>query len=121
MKLFKVIIAAVAAMLLVASCGLSTNYTQNLNLNQTEVVLSKANFHVVKQVVGKASATYWCGIGGASAKSLQGNAITEMIKNAELTGSQAIINVTFKRSDNVVLIMNNTTWYAEGTVIQFDE
>ena len=121
MKLFKVVIAVVAASLLVASCGLSTNYTQNLNLNQTEVVLSKANFHIVKQVSGQASATYWFGIGGISQKALQGNAVAEMIKNANLTGSQAIINVTFKRSDKAIVIVDNTTWYAEGTVIQFDE
>lgn len=121
MKLLKFVVALVAAGLLVASCGLSTNYTQNLNLNQTEVVLSKANFHVVKQVIGQASATYVFGIGGISMQSLQGNAVSDMIRNAKLTGSQAVINVTFKRTDRVIFMVDDTTWYAEGTVIQFDE
>ena len=112
---------AVAAVLLLASCGISQNLTTNANLNQTNVVLSQKNFHVVKNVEAETSATYVFGIGGLSQKALYNNAVAELTKKANLTGSQALINVTVKTSGKVILFFGKVIYRAEGTVIEFDE
>ena len=54
----------VSAIVLLSSCGLSQNLTSNTNLQQTNVVLSQKNFHVVKNVEANVTAKYWFGIGG---------------------------------------------------------
>lgn len=112
---------AVAAVLLLASCGISQNLTSNANINQTNVVLSQKNFHVVKTVEAEVSATYVFGIGGLNKKALQANAVAELTKKANLTGSQALINVTVKNTAKAFLVVGKTTYTAEGTVIEFDE
>ena len=57
-KLLSRVAMAVAAVLLLAGCGVSQTLTTNANLNQTNVVLSQKNFHVVKNVEAEATATY---------------------------------------------------------------
>jgi uncharacterized lipoprotein YajG len=51
------IVMAVAAVLLFTGCGLNMNVVNNHNLNQTNVVLSQSNFHVVKTVETEVSAS----------------------------------------------------------------
>jgi uncharacterized secreted protein with C-terminal beta-propeller domain len=120
-KLSSMIAMAVVAVLFLASCGASQSLTTNANLNQTNVVLSQKNFHVVKQVSAEASATYVFGIGGLSKKSLYNNAVAELTKAANLTGSQALVNVTVKNSGKLILFFGKVTYHAEGTVIEFDK
>ena len=120
-KILSKVVMAVAAVLLLASCGVSQNLTTNANVNQTNVVLSQKNFHVVKNVEAEASASYIFGIGGFSKKALHDNAVAELTKKANLTGSQALVNVTVKSSAKFFLIISQFTYYAEGTVIEFDE
>jgi hypothetical protein len=120
-KILSRIAMAVAAVLLLASCGLSQSLTTNANLNQTNVVLSQKNFHVVKHVQAETSATYVFGIGGLSKKSLYNNAVAELTKKANLTGSQALVNVTVKNSAKLFLVYGKVTYIAEGTVIEFEE
>ena len=112
---------AAAVVLLLASCGVSQNLTTNTNLNQTNVVLSQKNFHVVKTVEAEASATYVFGIGGLSKKALYTNAVAELTKKANLTGSQALVNVTVKNSGKMIFFYNKITCHAEGTVVEFDK
>lgn len=120
-KILSRVVMAVAAVLLLASCGVSSNLTTNANLNQTNVVLSQKNFHVVKNVEAKVSATYVFGIGGLSKKALYNNAVAELTEKANLTGSQALVNVTVKNSAKLFLIFGKFTYQAEGTVIEFDK
>ena len=120
-KIVSRIAMAAAAILLLAGCGISQNLTTNANLNQTNVVLSQKNFHVVKTVQAESSATYVFGIGGLSKKSLYNNVVAELTKKANLTGSQALVNVTVKNSGKVILCFGKVTYHAEGTVIEFDE
>lgn len=90
----KFLITATACLaLLCTSCGISRQATDNRNVTQTEVVLAKKNYKVVKQVEGESSQNYWFGIGGLSKKSLGESAMSDMYKNANLTGSQAIIDI----------------------------
>ena len=121
MKFLKLFCATVITIMIVASCGASRNLTSNTNVQQTNVVLSQKNYHVVKTVQSEVSATYWFGIGGLSKKALKSNAIADLTEKAQLTGSQALINVSVKSSAKVILIYNKSTFIATGTVIEFDE
>ena len=115
------IFVAVAAVFTLASCGVSSQLTANANLNQTDVVLSQKNFHVVKNVEANTSATYVFGIGGLGKKALKDNAIAELTKKANLTGSQALVNITVKYSAKMILCYSKVTAYAEGNVVEFDK
>lgn len=121
MSKLKYFFIAVVSLVLLSSCGMTSNMSQNINQNQTNVVLSQANFHVVKTVSTQVSSTYFLGLGGMSKKALRSNAIAELTKKAELTGSQALINISVKSAVKTILIWNQTTFYAEATVIEFDE
>jgi hypothetical protein len=85
---------AVAAVLMLASCGVSTPLTSNSNLIQTEVVLAQKNFHVVKNVESVEEATYIFGIGGLSKNALHDSAVADLTKKANLTASQVLLKVT---------------------------
>lgn len=120
MKAFKIAVIAVCALLLFSSCGGSSYLTSNTNLNQTKVVLSQGNFKVVKTVSADVQAVYIFGIGGCSRKALRDNALTKLAEEAELTGSQALVNVTVKQSGFTVLgIFTKAIYQAQGTVIEF--
>lgn len=85
----KFLIACIAcAGLLTTSCGISRQATDNRNVTQTEVVLSRNNYKVVGMVNGEAKQNYWFGIGGLSKKSLGESAMSEMYKNANLKGNR---------------------------------
>ena len=81
-KILSRVVMAVAAVLLLSGCGINQRLTMNSNLNQTNVVLSQKNFHVVKTVTAEVSATYIFGIGGLSKQALQENAVAELTKKA---------------------------------------
>jgi uncharacterized protein YbjQ (UPF0145 family) len=120
-KIITKVLMVVAAIFMLSSCGLADHLTTNANLQQTNVVLSQKNFHVVKTVESTVSGKYWFGIGNFSKKALQQNAVAELNKKAELTGSQAMINVAVQESVKVCFIFAQYTYYAQGTVIEFDE
>ena len=122
MKTIKSIVVAICAVLLVSSCGTSSNLTFNANLNQTNVVLSQDNFKVVDTVSTEVSSTYVFGIGGISKKALKANAVAELTKKANLTGPQALVNVTVKQSGYTIMgIYTKCIFVAEGTVVEFHE
>lgn len=120
-KILSRVVMAVAAVLLLSGCGINQRLTMNSNLNQTNVVLSQKNFHVVKTVTAEVSATYIFGIGGLSKQALQENAVAELTKKAGLIGSQALVNVTVHNSGKMFAVYNKITYHAEATVIEFDE
>lgn len=107
--------------LLCTSCNISKEATTNQNVTQTEIVLAKNNYKVVGTVTGQSTQNYWFGIGGMSKKSLRESAISEMYKNANLTGSRAVINVNVSYKNKLVLIHNQSKAIATGTIIEFTE
>lgn len=107
---------------LMTSCGMAREATQNHNQQQTEVVLAKNNYKVIGTVKGESKQTYVFGIGGMSKKSLNQSALTEMYKNANLTGSQAVINVTIQYKNKMITpLYIQSKAIAYGTVIEFTE
>ncbi|MGN0186381.1 MAG: DUF6567 family protein [Paludibacteraceae bacterium] len=88
-------VAAIATLTL-ASCstGKYLNTSSNLNMNQTQVVLSEANYKVVKHV--QTSVVYKQKV-NFDAKQLQQSAYAALVKEANLKGSQALVNVTIEQ------------------------
>lgn len=117
----KFLFALVATMgLLVSSCGVHQEATTNLNQLQTQVVLNQANYKVVGTASGECTQVYIIGIGGMSKKSLSESAMSEMYKNANLTGSRAVINANVQYKVSSVLgIYSKVTAIANGTVVEF--
>ena len=105
---------------MLSSCSAHLYNTSNYNVSETQVVLDKSNFVVIGKAEGRAKMTQILGIGGLSQKSLKGNAIADMYENANLQGSQTIINVNLKqRVSGFIPIILNTEYTATGTIIQF--
>ncbi len=104
-----------------ASCstGRYLNNSQNVNLNQTQVVLSQANFKVVKQIsttyVYKSSMKF-------SADQLKESAYAALVKEAKLTGFQTIVNITMEQVDRASgfwVPKYQQAVLVSGTVIEF--
>lgn len=106
---------------MLTSCSVSRQATDNRNVTQTEVVLAKKNYKVIGMAEGTSAQNYWFGIGGLSKKSLGESAMSDMYKNANLKGSQAIINVNVSYKNKFILIHNQTKAIATGTIIEFVE
>ena len=105
MKKLFVLASICLPVLLVSSCGTSSS-----------------NFTVVKTVTGEASSSYVFGIGGRKQAQAKASAMNQMIQNAELTGSQAIVNTTVSFHEETVLgVWVKLTAYAVGTVIEFHD
>lgn len=89
-------------------------------LNRTDVVLSSNNFKVVRPVEGTVTFTYVFGFGGSNKKNMRDNAVQQMYKNADLKGSQTIINVNFSSTKQTILgvyVKEEVTAY--GTIIEY--
>lgn len=118
----KFLIGSVACLaLLCSSCGISRQAAANVNQVQTEVVLAKKNYKVIGTVYGESTQTYVFGIGGLSKASMAQSAIADMYRNANLTGSQAIINPNVSYKNKFILIYSQAKCIASGTVIEFTE
>ena len=121
MKAIKFLFISLLAVVFASCAGLNMTPYANDPV-ETKVVLSESNYHIVKEVSGEWSATYVFGIGGLSKKALNNNAISEMYKNAGLTGNQQIINITTTQSvESWALIYSKVRAIAHGYVIEFEE
>lgn len=116
-------VVAVFAVISLASCTGITYHDLYKSVSASEVKLEKANFNVVGTVQGEASATYIFGIGGMSKKALESNAIAELYDNADLKGSQAVINVSTITKAKTYFggVYAKITYIAHGVVIEFTE
>ncbi len=102
------------------SVGRYVNPSQNLNLNQTQVVLSEANFKVVKHV--SKSIIYTQSATRFESKQLYQSAYAELLREANLTGSQALINVTIElveRTKGLLFPKTDCAIIVSGIVIEF--
>jgi hypothetical protein len=93
MKQLSVLVLVLFAAFL-SSCGANSAITGNYNLNNTQVQLSNANFHIVDKIYGNADASYILFIGGVGQHQLYENAYSKMMAKADLSkGSRAVCNV----------------------------
>lgn len=86
----------------------------------TEVQLNQANWRIIGTAEGYSRQVYVFGIGGLSQKSLKQNAIADMYKNANLEGTQVIINIsTALTSSGLLPFYASKRASARGTIIEF--
>ncbi len=121
MKKSFLLFASLVFCFLLTSCGFSREAVSNVNQQETTVVLSQANYEIVKSVEGECSQTYVLGFGGLSKKSLRESAMSQMVKNANLTGSQAIVNTNVSYKTQHYIVVHKIKATATGTVIEFKE
>lgn len=105
--------------MLLTGCGITQHLTHNQNITQTEILLTSNNYRIVTTVEGTAEATHIFGIGGLSRRALKENAYADMVKNAKLHGSQAIININTTEKRQCILIYTHRKVITRGTVIEF--
>lgn len=107
---------ALTAVFSLSSCATVLDHNLYDNMTQTRVTLDSNNFTVVKTVEGTSTAKYIFGIGGPGKE----NAIAELYKNAELSGSQKIIDISVvERYKTVLGVYNEVEYTAIGVVIEF--
>ena len=117
-KLLMVFVAGITLFLFTGCMG-SNKMVYN-SLNQTQVVLSQNNFTVVGTAEGTFSTSYIFGLGGSSKSAMRENAVQQMFKNAQLKGSQTIIDVSYSTSVRTVLgIYIQKVVTAHGVIIEF--
>ena len=108
--------------ILTTSCATHNGLTKNINQNNTEVVLSKNNFKIIKSVKGSAKATYIFGIGGHSKNGLVAEAKANMLENAKLEGtSRAIINETVEIKGSAFPFVGVYKVIVSGQIVEFTE
>lgn len=106
----------ISTLLLLSSCYTISNLaTSNQNLNQTSVVLSQKNFHIVKTVSASMAHRRF----GAKKEFLYGDLVAQLTEKAQMTGSQALINITFKEVNRGIIFQKKLVT-ATATVIEFD-
>ena len=106
--------------LICASCSIGTYAPRNVNNfgTQTMVVLDKANFRIVRHV----EAVIDVRNDRLRREDVEKSAYAELLRQANLTGSQALINVSIEEIRRRALIMppKLTQWVAaRGTIIEF--
>ncbi len=112
----------IVIMTMAYGCGIPNHLTSNLNQISTNVILSENNYSIVGSVETELSSTYILGIGGLSKKALYTNAMSELSRKANLTGSQALINVSLSTHIEVAWILwRRYTIIAHGTIIEFHD
>ena len=118
-KVFVVVLIATSAILLTNCAGVSQSAFESSVRSQ--VTLDQNNFVVVKRVEGEHSTKRIIGIGGLSDTYLKESAVANMYKNANLTGSQAIIDIHVIKSYTFILgpIFTEENYKAVGTLIEF--
>lgn len=115
------LIAALVVTILLTSCNSSRELSANLFQNQTQVVLSRRNYRIVKPVEGVSRQTKVMFFGGMSRRSFAESAVTQMIRNAELQGPQAIIHTTVHIKKQFYLFWWKRKAIANGLVVEFME
>lgn len=93
MKKITIYSIAIALIVSLNSCGVSNAYVLNQNQNATQVHLSSKNYEVKNKVSGQSDVSYVLIFGGMNKKQLYENAYSEMVRMANLTGSQALVNI----------------------------
>lgn len=113
------LLSAVVMSLLFTSCNSSRELSANLFQTETQVVLSRRNYRIVKPVEGVSRQTKVMFFGGMSKRSFAESAVTQMVRNAELQGPQAIIHTTVHIKKQFYLFWWKRKAIANGLVIEF--
>ena len=99
------------------------------NLNGVTAEFCRAVTNFLPGRVGRAGifpylshATYVLGIiGGVSRRAIKENAVADMYRNAMLTGSQAVANITETAKVRSYILWTRVEYIATGTIVEFTE
>lgn len=117
-----IVVAAVAFTSCASSGGAYYSGTTNVNEKQTQVVLSQANYKVVKNVSTVVMFTQKLKF---NSKQLYQSAYNALREEAKLKGSQALVDVTIEEVNQNKYNLNGTVRSSKqavlvsGTVIEF--
>jgi hypothetical protein len=115
-KLFFAAFVVLAIAILGTGCSMTSGVIGHEIL--TEVQLNQANFDVIKSVTGQAQADYFFGI-GPSDQDILGQAKRAMLLQAQLKGSQAIVNVTTDIQNTGFFFWRQKKAYVSAEIVQF--
>lgn len=120
-KLFGLFIVACFALMLSSCVATGTHVGTSSYAQSVAAPFDQNNFVVVKRVEGEQTCNKFLGIGGLSDSYLKESAISNMYKNANLTGSQMIVDIHVVKSRVFIFGFLYTTSIqkATGTVIEF--
>lgn len=105
-----------------SSCIGHSGLTRNLNSHETNVVLSRPNYKVIKYVQGESVAKYFLGIGGYGNKGMIAQARQNMLRNAGLIGkSRAVINETVEIRTKQLLLYTEFRYIVSAYIVEFND
>ena len=113
----KIIITSIT-LLLISACGSNMGNIGTANI--TNVNLSNNNFINKGTVTAEATSTWILGIGPIRNSALVGKTKLNLVKEANLTGSQVLSNITVDfKIDSALGIITNKTCYMTAEIIEF--
>lgn len=122
MKQLSILSIAILLITSLTSCGVNEALVLNHNSNATQVHLAGKNYKVIEQVTGTADVSYVLAFGGVIRKQLYQNAYSQLVKNADLSGSRALVNiVTEQHLGGVPPFYFKRTITVSAHVVEFTE
>lgn len=122
MKQVSILSIAILLITSLTSCGVNEALVLNHNSNATQVHLASKNYTVIDQVTGTADVSYVLAFGGVNRKQLYQNAYSQLVKNADLSGSRALVNiVTEQHLGGVPPFYFTRTITVSAHVVEFTE
>lgn len=108
-------------LLLLSLSGCATNGTMVYNLNsaQTVVELSEDNYEIMDRVQGEAEVGYVLIFGGRKVQALNDAAMADLLDKAELSGSQALANITTERYYESYVFYTKVKVIVSAHVVEF--
>lgn len=108
-------------LLLLTLTGCATNGTMVYNLNsaQTVVELSEDNYEIMDRVQGEAEVGYVLVFGGRKVQALNDAAMADLLEKADLSGSQALANITTERYYESYVFYTKVKVIVSAHVVEF--
>ncbi len=100
-------------------CGVNSTMVYNVNSAQTVVELGENNFEIVDRVQGEAQDSYVLFFGGRKTQALNDAAMADLLSKAELSGSQALANVTTERYFENYIVYTVVKVIVSAHVVEF--
>jgi len=111
-------IFAAICIIFLTSCGTNTGGMGMANLTQVE--LGENNFRNLGSVAGEASSNWILFFGPLGKEALMAEAKADLLKNAKLTGSQALVNMTWDSKLSTIFgIFTTKTLYVTADIVEF--
>lgn len=119
-KKSKLFILGITLIAVSTGCSVNQAFVGNVNSNQTVVELAEGNFNIMDRVEGQATTSYILVFGGFKKKNLHNAAMADLLEKANLSGSQALANVTTEYQFETYLVYHKVTVVVSAHVVEFE-